>query len=212
MDTSLQTRSSLLNNSYFLFNFISLPPVERVRAEGYLLHYMLRLICCCLYYGFAQWLPPSFLPGGKVFKAIRYQICRHMFASCGENVNVESMADFHSGKDIRIGDNSGIGVRAILSGHITIGRNVMMGKDVSMLTLNHKFDRRDMPMYQQGFRQEKPITIGDDVWISDRVFILPGLTIGRGAIIGACAVVTKDVPEYTIVAGNPARIIKVRQK
>jgi maltose O-acetyltransferase len=169
---------------------------------------MLRRICCFLYYGFAQWLPPS--NRGTFFKAIRYQICRHMFASCGKNVNVEPMASFYSGKRISIGDNSGIGFRAQLSGKITIGRDVMMGKDVNMMTYNHKFDRRDIPMWQQGFKEEEPIVIHDDVWIGNRVLILPGVTVGRGAIIGACSVVTKDVPEYSIVAGNPARIIGMR--
>jgi len=135
-----------------------------------------------------------------------------MFASCGKNVNVESMAAFHSGKQIRIGDNSAIGVRANLSGRITIGRDVMMGKDVAMLTLNHNFNRIDIPMNQQGFREERPIIINDDVWIGDRVFILPGITVGKGAIIGACSVVTKDVPEYAIVGGNPGNIIRFRNK
>ena len=121
------------------------------------------------------------------------------------------MASFHSGRKITIGDNSGIGVRAYLSGRITVGHNVMMGKDVTMLTLNHNFDRTDIPMIQQGFKEEGPIVISDDVWVGDRVFILPGVIIGRGAIIGACAVVTKDVPEYAIVGGNPAKVIKMRR-
>ena len=64
-----------------------------------------------------------------------------------------------------------------------------MGKDVTIMTTNHKFDRTDIPMNQQGFQPEKPVVIGDDVWISDRVIILSGVKVGKGAILAAGAVV-----------------------
>ena len=57
----------------------------------------------------------------------------------------------------------------------------------------------------------KPVVIGDDVWIGARVCILPGVTIGQGAVIGACAVVSKDVPAYSVAVGNPARVVKKRK-
>src|SRR5262245_9514270 len=128
-----------------------------------------RLLCCFLYYGFAQWLPMSYMPGGKLWKIIRYSVCRPLFESCGKNVNVEHKAFFHSGRQISIGDNSGIGARASIYGKVTIGRNVMMGHDVTIITSNHKFDRIDVPMNQQGFREEEPVFMGDDIWIGDKV-------------------------------------------
>ena len=67
-------------------------------------------------------------------------------------------------------------------------------------------------MCQQGYYEEKPIVIGDDVWIGGHVIVLPGVHIGTGAIVGAGAVVTKDVPDYAVVGGNPARIIKSRKE
>jgi maltose O-acetyltransferase len=82
---------------------------------------MKRLFFRALYYGFARHLPPSFYPGGNLWKAIRYVICRHLFASCGRNVNVEQGAEFHSGRNIRIGDNSGIGRNAQIHGTVSIG-------------------------------------------------------------------------------------------
>ncbi len=66
-------------------------------------------------------------------------------------------------------------------------------------------------MDQQGFAEEKPVVIEDDVWIGSRVTILPGVTIGRGSVVGAAAVVTKDVPPYSVVAGNPAKVVKTRE-
>ena len=74
----------------------------------------------------------------------------------------------------------------------------------------HAFDCTGIPMMQQGFDTERPVTIDDDVWIGDRVLILAGVHVGKGAIIGAGAVVTKDVPPYAIVGGNPAHIIRMR--
>ena len=85
-----------------------------------------------------------------------------------------------------------------------------MGTDVTIITRNHRFDRTDIPMMEQGFEEERPVYIGNDVWIGDRVLILPGVHIGDGSIIAAGAVVTKDVPLYSIAAGVPARKIRDR--
>ena len=169
-----------------------------------------RLLFCFLYYSFGRWLPASYSRGGCIWKKVRYIICRNLFNSCGKNVNVESNAFFHSGKDISIGDNSGIGINAKLEGTVEIGKNVMMGPDVIVLTRNHEFVRTDIPMLLQGHKESKPVKIGDDVWIGTRVIILPGVKIGNGVIIGAGAVLTKDVPDWAIAVGNPARIVRYR--
>jgi maltose O-acetyltransferase len=172
---------------------------------------MLRLICLFLYYTFAKSLPVSYLPGGKIAKKIRYFLCRPLFAYCGKNVNIEYGASFNSGRYVSIGDNSGLGYNLRIGGKVTIGRDVMMGHDCIIWTHNHGFDRTDIPMTEQGFYPEEPVTIGDDVWIGARVIILPGVNVGSHAIIAAGAVVTKDVPEYAIVGGNPAKVIKLRK-
>jgi maltose O-acetyltransferase len=128
-----------------------------------------------------------------------------------KNINVEHGAFFGSGRDIEVGDNTGIGINCRIAGPLKIGRDVMMGPDVMIFTQNHENSRLDIPMNLQT-APKKPVIIEDDVWIAARVIILPGITVHKGAIIGAGAVVTKDVPEYAVVGGNPARIIKFRNE
>lgn len=123
-------------------------------------------------------------------------------------MNIEPHVIFNHA--LQIGDNSGIGQFSEIYGDVRIGNDVMMGTNCIIYTVNHAFDRLDIPMRQQGSSDVKPVIIGDDVWIGGRVTILPGVHIGRGAIIGAGAVVTKDVPEFAIVGGNPAKILKYR--
>lgn len=86
----------------------------------------------------------------------------------------------------------------------------MMGPYCLIYTSNHCMDRVDVPMWRQGFTEVRPVVIEDDVWIGARVTLLPGVHIGRGSVIGAGSVVTKDVPAYSIVGGNPARVLKYR--
>lgn len=91
-----------------------------------------------------------------------------------------------------------------------IGKNVMMGPFCLIYTFNHQTARTDIPMIQQGYTAIKPVVIEDDVWIGARVTILGGVTVGKGSVLAAGAVVTKNVPEYSIVGGNPARILRKR--
>jgi maltose O-acetyltransferase len=160
----------------------------------------------------AQKLPVSNYPGGRIARRFRYILCRQLFARCGVDVNVERGADFSSGHTIRIGDHSGIGVNAWIRADLTVGKHVMMGPQVIIYGRYHKFDRIDIPMQLQGMGEYRPIVIEDDVWIGARSIILQGVRIGSGAIVGAGAVVTKDVPPYAIVAGNPAQVIRYREE
>jgi maltose O-acetyltransferase len=164
------------------------------------------------YYGFAQHLPASyrFQPLGRLGKKWRAMACKRLFRACGQRVNVEQGADFYTGWEIEIGDHSTLGIGCMVPYDLKVGRDVMMGPHVIIVGDSHQFDSRELPMRLQGFRRYPPVRIEDDVWIGARAIILPGLTIGQGAIIGAGAVVTKDVPPYAICAGNPARVIKYR--
>lgn len=86
----------------------------------------------------------------------------------------------------------------------------MMGPDVTIYGSNHAYDRTDIPMTQQGFKKYPPVVIEDDVWIGGHVIINAGRTIKKGSIVAAGSVVTKDFPEYSIIGGNPAKLIKIR--
>ena len=171
----------------------------------------MRLFFYILYHAFAKHLPCSNQPYSFGSKSIRYWICRHLFKKCGKKVNVERNADIGSGRYIEIGDYSGIGVNCRI-GRAIIGKHVMMGPDVVFVSRNHDYTVTNRPMQGSGhICDDTPIEIEDDVWIGTRVIILPGRKIGKGAVLGAGAVITKDVPDYAIVAGNPARIIRFRQ-
>lgn len=165
-----------------------------------------------IYYYIARKLPISNYPGGGLGKSLRYITSKRLFRKCGENVNVERGADFLFGDTIEIGDRSGIGVDAWIRAEIIIGKDVMMGPQVIIYGKYHAFERIDVPMMEQGMAEFRPIVIEDDVWIGARSIILQNLTIGKGAIIAAGSVVTRDVAPYTIVAGNPASLVRHRVK
>lgn len=173
---------------------------------------LVRLLAVLGYYGFARRLPASDNIFSKWTRPIRRVFCRQMFTSMGEQVNIEQGARFGTGENIEIGDCSGLGRNCLVSGKVKIGNSVMIGPDVMLLARSHRFDRTDIPMAAQGEGEMRPIVIHDDVWIGARALILPGVTVGEGAIVGAGAVVTKSVPPFAVVGGNPAKIIKWRKQ
>lgn len=116
-----------------------------------------------------------------------------------------------AGEGLKLGNNSNIGPYSFIgcSGYIELGNNVMMGPRVSLLAENHNFDRTDIPMKEQGVTRGT-IVIEDDCWLGATCSVLSNVRIGRGSIVATGAVVTKDVPPYSIVAGVPAKVIKSR--
>jgi len=162
-----------------------------------------------MYYFFARHLPGSDVPYSMGSKKIRRFFCKRMFANMGENVNIEHGVFFASGRDISIGNNSGIGINCRVAGPLEIGDDVMIAPNVSIFTQNHETENIHRPMRLQTAPKKK-VTIGNDVWIGANAILLPGVTVGNGAIVAAGAVVTKDVPDFAVVGGNPAKVIKIR--
>ncbi len=167
-------------------------------------------ISLVLFYSVATRLPSSTMPMGRLYKKIRYSLASRLIAKCGNNVNIENGCFFGRGDKLEVGDYSGIGVNARIYGAVNIGKYVMMGPDVIIMTANHCFNDINVPMCLQGHEKEKPVTIDDDVWIGARAIILPGVRIGKGCIIGAGAVVTKSFEPYSIIGGVPAKLLKKR--
>lgn len=162
------------------------------------------------YYGFAQKLPYSESPTGSLARKVRHWCASGLFDFAGENLNINAGAAFGSGKGVSVGHRSDIGLDCRIMGSARIGDDVMMGPRCLLISTDHHFADATRPMNQQGLTQDRPIVIDDDVWLGAGVIVLRGVHIGTGAIVAAGAVVTKDVPAYAIVGGNPAKLIKYR--
>jgi maltose O-acetyltransferase len=170
------------------------------------------VLALILYYGVARHLPASYNPLGLgIGKRLRAALCRRIFQRCGSGSGVERGVYFGLGGHISLGANSGIGIDARLygPGEITIGDHVMFAPDVAIVTGNHRFGNVGEPIAAQG-GDAAPVVIEDDVWIGLRVIILPGVTIGRGSVIAAGAVVANDIPPFSIAGGVPAKVIRHR--
>lgn len=132
----------------------------------------------------------------------------------GDNTSIYPYAELKTRtSEIEIGKNCHVHEFAFLLsvGGIKVGDDVRISHHVSLIASSHHFERTDIPIWQQGL-YGKGITIGDDVLIGAGARILDGVTIGRGAIVGSGSVVTSDVLPYTIVAGNPAILIRRRKE
>ena len=137
-----------------------------------------RKLGAIFYNCFAKRLPPSYSSLKVGQKALRAFCGKLMLRSCGKKVNIEQGAIFSS--KTSLGDYSGIGINARINGTCTIGDYVMMGTDVVVITKNHAFNQTDIPMMQQGFEDERPVIIGNDVWIGSNATILAALPFPRG--------------------------------
>lgn len=116
---------------------------------------------------------------------------------------------------VTIGENCTVQIYSVLvgdrhGGPITIGNGVRIAPLVMIFARNHNFADTDIPIYQQGITAS-PIIIEDDVWVAGKVMITAGVRIGRGSVIGAGAVVTKDIPPWSVAVGVPAQVIKTRK-
>lgn len=113
-------------------------------------------------------------------------------------------------ESVKIGKNCQINENVFIQG-ATIGDHVMIAPGVSILSSTHNYDRIDIPMTEQGEIKGLVPEIGDDVWIGRNVIVLPGVKVGKGVIIAAGAVVSKDIEDYCVVGGVPAKIIRKRK-
>ena len=138
----------------------------------------------------------------------RLFMLRTMGAQVAKRVSMFHSVDIRHPQGLSIDSGSSIGPRVLLDARkgIRIGRNVTIAYEAIIWTLHHDMNSKD-------FRSVgEPVTIEDYAWICSRSIILPGVTIGRGAVVASGAVVTKDVPEFAVVGGVPAKVIGKREE
>jgi len=142
---------------------------------------------------------------------IRVRIMKKFFKRLGKNVVICEGVVFKHPENIEIGDNVSLNEFCYLHGigGLKIGNNVRIAPYVCIYTHNHKFDDRSKLIVEQGL-EKKPVVIEDDCWIGSNVIILAGVKIGKGSVIGAGSVVTKDIPPYSVAVGVPAKVIRKR--
>jgi len=137
----------------------------------------------------------------------RAWLLRLLGARIGTHVHMYNTVEIFLPSNLAIGDWSAIGDRALLYnlGPIEIGAKVTISQRAHLCAGTHDYTRADMPLLKP------PITVRDQAWICADAFVGPGVTVGEGAVVGARAVVVKDVPPWAVVAGNPARFVKKRE-
>ena len=128
--------------------------------------------------------------------------------SLGDNSVIESFSCINNAVgDVVIGNHTRIGLHNTIIGPVTIGSHVNMAQGITVTALNHNFTDTEKRIDEQGI-STTPVTIEDDIWIGANATILSGVNIGQHSVIAAGAVVTKDVPPHSLVAGVPAKVIK----
>ena len=137
----------------------------------------------------------------------RQAILRRLLGKIGQNSIVEPPFYCPYGQNIHIGDHVYLNVQCTIldCNTVRIGHHVMIGPSVQIYTAAHALEAEARI---QGWEVAKPIVIEDNVWVGGGAILLPGVTIGRNAVVGAGAVVSRSVPANTVVAGNPARVIR----
>jgi maltose O-acetyltransferase len=168
-----------------------------------------RLLALAAYYAVAAHLPDLAFPGGRLFNRIRCALLARALPRFGERNEIDSRVYLGDASDVEIGDRCQINAGSRLT-RVTIGNYVMVGPEVFVIGQLHETADTSVPMVEQGKVLRDITRIDDDVWIGARAVVMPGVHIGTGAIVGAGAVVTKDVPQRGIVAGVPARLVRIR--
>lgn len=160
---------------------------------------------------FIRMLAPLYQHRGKhsvVHRSARMDTPPYRKFSLGDYSVIESFACINNAVgDVIIGDHTRIGLHNTIIGPVTIGCHVNLAQGITVTALNHNFEDSDKRIDEQGV-STTPVIIEDDIWIGANAVILPGVTIGNHSVVAAGAVVTKNIPPHSLVAGVPAKIIK----
>ncbi len=128
----------------------------------------------------------------------------------GDDSTVEDFTTINNGVgDVYIGDRTRIGLGCTLIGPVKVGNDVRIAQNVVLSGLNHKYEDDSVPISEQGVTTNN-IIVEDETWIAANCVVLPGVTIGKHAVVSAGSIVRRNVPAYSVVSGNPAKVIKKR--
>jgi acetyltransferase-like isoleucine patch superfamily enzyme len=160
---------------------------------------------------FIRLLAPLYQHRGKhavIHRSARMDTPPYRKFYLGDYSVVESFACINNAVgDVIIGDYTRIGLHNTIIGPVTIGSHVNLAQGITITALNHNFSDAEKRIDEQGVNTT-PVVIEDDIWIGANAVILPGVTIGQHSVVAAGAIVTKDVPPHSLVAGVPAKVIK----
>ena len=160
---------------------------------------------------FIRLLAPLYQYRGKhsvIHRSARMDTPPYRVFSLGDYSVIESFACINNAVgDVIIGDHTRVGLHNTIIGPVDIGSHVNLAQGITVTALNHNFSDANKRIDKQGV-STSPVTIEDDVWIGANAVILPGVTIGEHCVVAAGAIVTKDVPPHSLVAGVPAKVIK----
>ena len=160
---------------------------------------------------YIRMLAPLYQHRGKhsvIHRSVRMDTPPYRKFSLGDYSVVESFACINNAVgDVTIGNHTRIGLHNTIIGPVTIGSHVNLAQGITITALNHNFKDTEKRIDEQGI-STNPVTIGNDIWIGANAVVLPGVIIGDHSVVAAGAVVTKDVPSHSLVAGVPAKVIK----
>ncbi len=169
-----------------------------------------KTIFLILYYAVGYHLPNYSYPMGKLFNAFRIFLLRKIIP-VGNTCRIMRHVYIGNGNNIEIGDGCRIN-EGIRLDNVKIGNHVLIARESIFLGKMHEFGDIELPISKQGRKNVERTVIEDDVWLGLRVMVMPGLSLRKGSIIGAGAVVTKSTVEYGIYGGVPAKLIKMRNE
>ncbi|MCF8296148.1 MAG: hypothetical protein K9J13_01265 [Saprospiraceae bacterium] len=149
------------------------------------------------------------------FKKSAYKLCNNKFKYFGEGAEFRPGAYAYGCSKIHIGNRVVVRPTSMLfadnrenGAEIVIEDGVLMGSGVQIYVVNHKFDNPEIPIIDQGHYDSKPVILKKGCWLGANVIVLPGVTIGENSVIGAGSIVSKNIPEKVLAAGNPAKVIR----
>lgn len=146
----------------------------------------------------------------NVYRSTRMRVLRRRHGLSGLHPTTYIVGRPDAARDLRTGEYSFVGRNCRIGPRVTLGRYVMFAPEVAVVGGDHRVDRPGVPTIFAGRPTPQSTVVDDDCWVGYRAILIAGVHVGRGAVVAAGAVVTRDVAPFTVVAGVPARVVRMR--